>query len=300
MSLFNPVTDKVVSNNEVYTQECKSIYDNLHFAKVSEIKLWHEMLYWADGFFAVLILVILGSYTIPSFIIGRRDLAVDILSTCLLVIFTCIIVVSAVLCKKSYNNKRREFYFIKLGEDEYKFETVDVDGKLYIKYIAHINKRKGLDLENDKCKIYSWGEKGGLDEEIGFYQYLVKPTRVFPKAKWKPYHRGHSRYLYKKKKVKGNKVYYVFRSFGGVVGVRYARCIKLQNGVVKYVSEQITNGTHYYNSNGSHLVYNSYKYTYDYVNDGSVKIYIPSYAVEFAKKNKFILPLQSENLVVED
>ena len=301
MSLSNPITDKVISDNEVYTQECQKIYDNLHFAKVTEIKLWQDIMYRVDIFLSVLILAILGAYTIPALVIGRRNLTMDIFFACLLVIFASIIVTSAILCKISYKKKRREFYFIRTDEGEYKLKTENIKGKLYIKYIELINESKRLVFESNECKIYDMDKKEGLYRYIGFYQYLVEPTQVFPNAKWPSYSKSHIRYLYKKKRVNGNKTYYFFKSFGGVVGARYARCIKLKDGVVKCVTKQTTRGEYrYYQKGGDSLIYDNYKYTYDFVNDGSLKIYIPSYAVDFAKKNKFILPLQSENLVVEE
>lgn len=292
---FNTVTDKTVSNNDKYTQECKDIYEDLRFAKITEIKLWSDILYWVCGFFTFVTIAIISAYTIPSFFREKRDTVIDIFSTFLIVLYICITVLSFTFCKKSYNKKRKEFYFIKTDDGEYEFDVVNIDGNLYIKYIADMRKRKGLSIEGKKCNIYSWSEKGSLAEDIGFYQYLVPPTRIFPRANWS----SNNPHLYKKKKVVGNKTYYKFRSFGGVVGVRYARCIKLQDGVIKYISEQLTDGETVRGKRSYNLVYNSYKYTYDYVNDDSVKIYIPKYAIEYAKKNKFILPLQSQNLIAE-
>ena len=302
MLSFNRVDHNVVANNIRYTVECKDLYDNLHFAKITKVSLWNDALYYICGFCALFIFVALGSYVIPSFFRDIRSMVADIVIIgCFIVIPACVIIIYSALCKRSYD-KKTEFYFIKTSEGDYKLEATDVEGKLCLKKIAFIEKRKGISVEEDTCNIYRWWGKGGLAEDIGFYQYIVKAMRVFPAANIN----CTSRLLYKKKITSKSKVYYKFPEFGGVVGAKYGRCIKLEDGVIKYITVQNTSGRRIVGSGFSHgssycsYVYDSYKYTYDFVNNDNVKIYIPKRVVEYAEKNKLSLPTNCENLVYEE
>ncbi|MDE6605173.1 MAG: hypothetical protein K2K85_04035 [Clostridia bacterium] len=286
-------TEKMKANNEKYTQECKNIYFNLHFAQIKEVKLWSEMLYFVYGIFIASIVAIIVGGIIGSSLGYERSFAYRFSITILIIVMCSILLVATILCVKSYKKKGRQFYIIKNDDGEYQFEVEDINGKLYLKYMADIRKRKGISIEGEKCSIYSWREKSNMAEDIGFYQYLVHPTKVYPHYKL----RISSPYLYKKKKVIGNRIYYRFySSYGGVVGARYGRCIKLKNGVIKYITEQEPYGK----SRKGNVMAMSYKYIYNYVNDNSVKIYIPRYVWEYAKKNKFTFPKECENLCYEE
>ncbi len=284
--------EKTRSNNIIYTKECKEIYDNLHFAQITRLKLWSEMLYWIYGIFITVIISIIVGGIVGTSLGYKRGIAYNLSISILVIIMCIILLVATIFCVKSYKKKSRQIYIIKNNDGEYKFEVDNVDGKLYLKYIADINKRKGLSIEEGKCSIYSWSERSVLSEDIGFYQYLVPPTKVFLHYKFKE----NDRHLYKKKKSIGNKVYYRFSSFISVVGARYARFIKLNDGIIKYITEQEPYGR----TNKGNLMCMSYKYIYNYVNDDSVKIYIPRYVWEYANKHKFVLPKESNNICFEN
>lgn len=292
MSGLFRATDKMKANNEKYTQECKNIYFNLHFAHIRKVKLWSEMLYWVYGiFFAMIVAIIVGGI-IGTSLGYERGFAYRLSITILIIVLCSIMLVATIFCVKSYKKKGWQFYIIKNDDGEYQFEVEDINGKLYLKYIADIRKRKGLSIEDEKCSIYNWSERSVFSEDIGMYQYLVHPTKVFLRYKL----RDNDTHLYKKKKVVGNKVYYRFASFGGVVGARYGRCIKLKDGVIDYITIQMPYETR--TRNGNRMYFN-YKYIYNYVNDNTVKIYVPRYVQEYAKKNKFVLPKECDNMCYE-
>ena len=285
-------TDKMKANNEIYTQECKSIYFNLHFAHVRIVKLWSEMLYFIYGIFIAAIVAIIVGGIIGSSLGYARSFAYNLSISILIIVLCGILLLATIFCFKSYRQTNWQFYFIKNDYGEYKFEVENINGKLYLKYIADIKKRKGLSIEDEKCSIYNWSERSVLSEDIGIYPYIVHPTKIFLGEKF----RSDSTYLYKKKKVVGNKVYYRFRSFGGVIGARYSRCIKLQDGIVKYVTTQEIYGK----TRKGNTMHSNYKYVYNYVNDDNLKIYVPGYVTEYAKKHKFTLPKECDNLCYEE
>lgn len=293
MTILFRATEKMKAKNTEYTQECKNIYYNLHFARIREVKLWSEILYWVYGIFIVAIIAIIVGEIVGPMLGYERSFEYRLSIIILIIVLCGIMLVSAIFCVKSYKKKRWQFYIIKTNDGEYQFDIEDINGKLYLKYMADLRKRKGISIEGGKCSIYNWREKSNMAEDIGFYQYLVHPTKVFLSYKLK----DNSPYLYKKKTVIGNTTYYRFAAhYGGVVGARYGRCIKLKNGVIKYITEQEAYGR---TSKGNVMAV-SYKYIYDYVNDNSVKIYIPKYVWEYAKKNKFVFPKECENLCFEE
>lgn len=286
------VNEKLKANNEKYTQECKNIYLNLHFAHIIRVKLWSEMLYWIYGiFFAVIIAIIVGGM-IGTSLGYERSLAYNLSITILIIVICSILLVATIFCVKSQKKKSREFYIIKNDDGEYQFEVNNIDGKLYLRYIADINRRKGLSIEGDKCSIYNWSERSVLSADIGFYQYLVHPTKVFLRYKL----RENDRHLYKKKRIVGNKVYYRFAGFGGVIGARYARCIKLKDGIIEYITEQEPYGR----TRKGNIMCSNYKYIYNSVNDDNFKVYVPKYVWEYSDKHKFVFPKKCDNICVEE
>ncbi|MDE6758640.1 MAG: hypothetical protein K2J89_05120 [Clostridia bacterium] len=294
MSGLLDVSNKTKEQNNKYTQECKEIYNNLQFAHVRRITLWSSLLYLLYGFWVVILAAIIFSAIISPRLGYESDLASTLLSIIIPTVFFCILLAPTIFCAKSYRKKGRQFYFLKNDDGEFQFGVENIDGRLYLKYIADIKRRKGLSIEDEKCSIYNWSEKSVLSQGVGLYQYIVPPSKVYLYRNF----RENDRSLYKKKTTVGNKVYYRFRgNFGGVIGARYARCIKLKNGIIQYITTQETYGSR--NSKGV-IIFTNYKYFYNHVNDNSVKIYIPRYVREYASKHKFTLPRECDNILYEE
>lgn len=288
-------TEKMKANNELYTQECKNIYYNLSFAHVRRVELWSGMLYCIYGFFFVILAALMGAYIIPV-LAGKikRGIPYDLISAILILGFIIALSIATLFCVKSYRDKSYQFYLLKNQNGEYEIETQKIGDKVYIKEIIDMKKYKALSIEGNKCTIIDCNAIRILSKGIGFYQYLVPPTKVYLNHE----EEEDSIYLYKKKTVAGNKVYYRFASFGGVIGARYSRCIKLKEGVIKYITTQETYGLRHVNY--GKVIFTNYKYIYNHVNDSNVKIYVPRYVWEYAKKHKFVLPTECENICIEE
>ena len=182
------------------------------------------------------------------------------------------------------NRYGKPWFFVRDGQNEFQIWCGD-DEATVVRTIVNLTKHKVLYVDkNGECSV-------GTDDDsavkvTGFYQYLATPDKVYD-GKHKSFAARKNQTLrYKKKKIKGNKTYYYFPAVNNAVGTRYARCIMLENGVIKYICVENADGR-------------SKKIAYNSVNDDSVKIHVPAFVREYAQTQKFPLPTESQNIVYD-
>ena len=105
--------EKTKSNNIIYTKECKEIYDNLHFAQITRLKLWSEMLYWIYGIFITVIISIIVGGIVGTSLGYKRGIAYNLSISILVIIMCIILLVATIFWVKSYKKKSRQIYIIK-------------------------------------------------------------------------------------------------------------------------------------------------------------------------------------------
>ena len=243
-------------------------------------------------------LILVATVTPSIFGYGGLELVPSIIISAIMIVFFSALVIASIAVYKSNKKLMSEHYIIRDCNGQYKFDVEEIDGKLFVKNLYDKKRHKILSVDGEECSICDID--GELLVDIGMYQYLVPPKDVVkdlylsPKDCFRPV--GENIMLYKRKKVCGNTVYYRFCASSQVIGARYARCVKIKDGVIKYVTTQTCGSRNY--KGALNFVY--CKYTYSLVNDFSVKIYLSRYAKEYAEKHNFVLPIESDNFGYEE
>lgn len=281
------IPNELKEQNRQLTEECLKIYNSIKFAEIKSRGLRNAVVpivftfvfafsvgylfyfittafWWCIGFFAFLTLLCTVAVIISWYF---------------------------VLNDRKYG---RPWYFIRDDKNEYQV-WCNYDGQIYTaQTIVDLTCHKVLYVDkNGICSIDN--DEDTASKVTGFYQYIVTPDKVYDSCVRSAAMRRDNRLRYKRKKSIGDRTYYYFPALNNAVfGAKYARCIMLKNGVVKYICVETASG---HASDDKTSTYTR-KYLYGNVNDIDRKIYIQKYVQDYARSVKFRLP-ESQNVIYE-
>ncbi|MDE5721645.1 MAG: hypothetical protein K2I30_02755 [Clostridia bacterium] len=282
------VSNQAKKDNDRYTKECREIYNNLKFAKIEVRSLYDEsiMIPLSVVMFVLLATSCVGVYCTVVGLVGPTNFLPLYIIT--LIWFLIIITVIAVHIGKS-RRKGAPRYFVRDGSGIYEIYCKEnQDGELVILTIINLKNYSALCIEKDgSCGYYKEFFFETAENVTGFYQFLAQPTQVFDKSIVE-----RDYFKYKKKKVDKDQTIYYFTGFGRVLGSAYPRSLVLKNGVVFRINEQKLTSVR--PKSKSFL---SYAYDYSGVNSDEYKLHLSDLMMEEAKKQKFTLPQESENII---
>lgn len=279
------LSNEIKEQNRKLTEECRQIYDDIKFA---EIKSNHLANIIVPIIFAVMFAVAFGGLLcfICVAVVSAPDWWVIGFFSVLTTLFTVAAAVAWYFAIKEYKYGR-PWYFVRDDKNEYQI-WCKYDGQKYIAQtivnltrhnVLYINENGDFSIDNDE-DIAS--------KVTGFYQYIVAPDKVYDSRQQSSAMRRNLKLRYKRKKCKNNKTYYYFPAFNNAVfGIRYVRCIMLENNVIKHIC--VENLSKHSDNSGTSAY--TKKYLYGNVNNFEFRIYIPSYVREYAESVKFTLPL---------
>ena len=283
------LSDEIKEHNRQLTEECRQIYDGIKFAEVKSNHLANIVVpiiltvLFAFAFGVLLYNVCVAIFSAPDWWVIGFFLGLTTL-------FTAAAVVAWVITAKEYRYGR-PWYFVRDDKNEYQIWCRRDGQKCIAQTIVNLTKHKVLYInESGDCSVDN--DDDTASKVTGFYQYIVTPDKVYDTRRQSTAMRQNLKLRYKRKKCKNNKVYYYFSAFNNAVfGTKYARCIMLENKVVKHICvENLSKRS----ENGGTSAYTK-KYLYGNVNDLDFRIYVPASVKEYAESVKFALPV-SQNI----
>lgn len=283
------IPDELKEQNRQLTDECLKIYNDIKFAEIKSHRLSAAVIPFVFSFLSVFAVGVLLYFIIKAFVWWCIVFFAFFTLLCLIAVgisWYCVI--------KNYKYGL-SWYFIRDDKNEYQI-WCNYDGKKYtVKTIVNLSRHKVLYIDkNGKCSVDS--DEDTASKVTGFYQYIVTPDKVYDSSEQSTSMRRNYTLRYKHKKTIGNKTFYYFPAFNNAVfGTKYARCIMIENGTLKYICVENASG-HGFDDKTS--IY-ARKYLYSNINDFDFQICIPLYVQEYAHSVKFILPV-SKNIIYEN
>lgn len=283
------LSDEIKEQNRQLTEECRQIYDSIKFAEVKSNHLANIVVpiiltvLFAFAFGVLLYNVCVAIFSAPDWWVIGFFLGLTTL-------FAVAAVVAWVITAKEYRYGR-PWYFVRDDKNEYQIWCKRDGQKCIAQTIVNLTKHKVLYInESGDCSVDN--DDDTASKVTGFYQYIVTPDKVYDTRRQSTAMRQNLKLRYKRKKCKNNKVYYYFPAFNNAVfGTKYARCIMLENKVVKHICvENLSKRS----ENGGTSAYTK-KYLYGNVNDLNFRICVPASVKEYAESVKFALPV-SQNI----
>lgn len=286
------IPNELKVQNRQLTEECLKIYNDIKFAEIKSHTLRNAVVPFIFTFIFAFAVGGLIYYIIEAFLTVPNWWCIGFFA-----IFTllCLVAVgiSWYFVIKDYKYGQ-PWYFVRDEQNEYQIWCNNDGQKYTVKTIVNLTRHKVLYIDkNGVCSIDN--DEDTASEVTGFYQYIVTPDKVYKSSEQSSKMRRIYELRYKRKKSVGNKTYYYFPAIDNLVfGTKYARCIMLENGVLKYIC--VENAfRHGFDEKTSTY---ARKYLYSNVNDFDLKIHIPPYVREYARSVKFTLPV-SQNIICE-
>lgn len=287
------IPDELKEQNRQLTDECLKIYNDIKFAEIKRHSLSTAVIPFILTFLFVFAVGVLLYYIIKALLTAPDWWCIGFFAFFTLL---CMIAVgiSWYFVIKNYKYGR-SWYFVRDDKNEYQI-WCNYDGQKYtVQTIVNLSRHKVLYIDkNGKCSIDS--DEDTASKVTGFYQYIVTPDKVYDSSTQSTSMRRNYTLRYKHKKTIGNKTFYYFPSFNNAVfGTRYARCIMLENGMLKYICVENASGHGFDDKTSTYAS----KYLYSNINNFDFQICIPLYVQEYAQRVKFALPV-SKNIIYEN
>lgn len=288
------VTDEVKERNRELTAECQELWDGLRFAEIKEHSLVNPVVPVIFIPVALMFFGIFIYFVCLAVITGQPDLLGIIPFLIFTLIFTAIDIFAWVYVYKSYRYGR-EWYLVRDGKNDFQIWCA-FDGQKYtVRTIVNLTRHKVL-FVSDSGECSQDGDEDSAVGVTGFRQFLAAPDKVFDARRQSAAMCRNVKLRYKNKKVKGDTTFYYFPAIdGSAFGTRYARCIAVEKGVLKYICTEEAKS---YVDGKTTL--SKWKKLYDKVNDDEFKIHIPNYVREYADGVGFVLPKDSANIVYDN
>lgn len=295
--MFGKYTSQQVADNERYTQECGKIYHSFRIAEVKETEVKEAAIPILSSLVFLLFVMAFTVCTVRIKVYGDMDGDESLIFIYLYILLAVFALSAAVWIGFSLNVRHRggdRSYRCYLYRDQaglFAIGTVEKAGGTAIAQIVNCDRLLCFDgYEKDDMEWY--GHK--FERYSGMKQFVISPDAVFSDTdqSFIPY-----KNKLKKKITKGNTVVYRFyNSQGVVIGARYSHCLVLKDGKLQYAVAHYLR--RYTTKAGFH--HRNVKHTYSHIDDETVKIVFSREFLENARKEKFVLPQPSVNIIYED